>query len=260
MNGELSECANWSKIKIYSLGRFEVLIDGKRFCPTGKAQRKPLDLLKCLIAHGGRKVSSSTIIRFLWPDSEGDAAPMAFDSTVFRLRKLLGRSDAILLSDGLLTLNSEIVWVDIWEFERLLGKRETINSTALRNCETIQEMANEAFLLYQGHFLGHEEERPWMLSMRERLRSKCLRHLANVGKHWEDIGQWDKAAELYQRGLELDNLAEELYQRLMSIYEQRGQSASALEVYRRCRMILSVLLGAKPSKKMEDLYRSLIGD
>lgn len=254
---ELGGIENWpSPIKIYALGRFEVVIEDVRLQSTGKAQRKPLDLLKCLIALGGRQVSPSSIIRFLWPDSNGDAAQTTFDSAVLRLRRLLGRPDALLLSDGRLTLNPKIVWVDVWAFERLLSKLEATN-LPLNDSTVVEEISGNAFRLYQGHFLGQEEEMPWMLAMRERLRSKLLRQLVAVGRYWEASEQWDKASGLYQRGLELDHLAEELYQRLMCVYQQRGQSASALEVYRRCRKMLSVVLGVKPSAQIESIYQSL---
>jgi DNA-binding SARP family transcriptional activator len=62
---------------------------------------------------------------------------------------------------------------------------------------------------------------------------------------------------VYERGLELDNLSEELYRRLMLTYRSLGQSAGALEVYRRCRHLLSVVLGVKPSAETEAIYRSL---
>ena len=256
---ESPETENWPwPIKLYTLGRFIVVIDDVPLRFTGKAQRKPLDLLKALVALGGREVSSSIIIQSLWPDSEGDAGQPTFDSTVHRLRKLLGRDDVILVNDGRLTLNAQFVWVDVWAFERLLGKVETL--VGLQGDDSNpspSEIAGIAFRLYQGHFLGREGEQPWMLGMREKLRSKWLRHLVALGRHWEASGEWDKAAELYQRGLELDTLAEELYRRLMTIYLRRGQRASALEVYRRCRQMLSVVLGVKPSAEMEALRQSV---
>jgi LuxR family transcriptional regulator, maltose regulon positive regulatory protein len=253
------EAENWLwPIKIYSLGRFAVVIDEVPLRASGKTQRKPLDLLKSLIALGGRGVSASAIIRLLWPDSEGDAGQTTFDSTVHRLRKLMGRDDAVLVNDRRITLNAQIVWVDVWAFERLLGKAET---TARPHADdsilSLSETAAAAFRLYQGHFLGQEEDRPWMFAMREKLRSKWLRHLLVLGRRWEASAEWDKAAELYQRGLELDTLAEELYRRLMTIYQRRGQCASALEVYRRCRQMLSVVLGVKPSAETEALCQAV---
>lgn len=244
-------------VKIYMLGRFDLFIEDVRFTSAGKAQRKPLDLLKCLIAQGGTQVGAAIVIQHLWPDSDGDAAQTTFDSTVLRLRRLLGRPDAILVSDGQITLNPKIVWVDVWAFERLIGEVEPSDPGTRESRPAIENVHASAFRLYHGHFLGQEEERPWMLAMRERLRSKWLRLITVAGAYWEAVEQWDKAADLYQRGLELDSLVEDLYRRLMHVHHRRGQYASALEVYRRCRMMLSVVLGIKPSAETEAISELL---
>ena len=80
---------------------------------------------------------------------------------------------------------------------------------------------------------------------------------SSLGQHLEGHGEIEHAMRLYERGLELDNLSEELYRRLMLIYQQLGRAAGALEVYRRCRHLLSVVLGVVPSAETEAIYRSL---
>ena len=48
-------------LKIFTLGRFGLLSDGKPVRFTRKAQEKPLALLKALIALGGREVHEEQI-------------------------------------------------------------------------------------------------------------------------------------------------------------------------------------------------------
>jgi LuxR family maltose regulon positive regulatory protein len=242
-------------IKISAMGPFMLSVEGTPMRSTGKAQRKSLELLQSLIALGGHDVSTNVVIGNLWPSPEGDAG-RAFESTLYRLRKLLGRDDAILLVDGKLTLNVKIAWVDAWALERRLDELEAAIAAADGH-EIHGEIADSIFGLYRGHFLESEGEAAWMLGMRQRLRGKLLRNLVAVGKHLEDQGEADRAARVYERGLELDNLSEELYRRLMLTYRKLGQSAAALEVYRRCRHLLSVVLGVKPSAETEAIYRSL---
>src|SRR6202521_1270883 len=253
------ETEDWPwPIKIYTLGRFALVINETPLRPSGKAQTKPTDLLKCLIACGGREISALTLIAALWPDSEGDAGQTTLDSTVHRLRKLLSDEAAILVSDGRLSVNRQVVWVDVWAFERMLGKYDAIvGRQGNERHAHLEEVSRAVRRLYQGHFLALDGEQPWMLGMQEKLRSKWLRHLVGLGRHLEASGDWDKAAELYQRGLELDHLDEELYRRLMTTYLRRGEPAGALEVYRQCRQMLSVVLGIKPSAATERLYQIL---
>jgi hypothetical protein len=97
-------------IKIHTLGPFALVINDVPLRSTGKAQLKPLDLLKCLIAFGGREVSNVTLTQALWSDAEGDSGRTAFRDAC-RLQNCSGQDDALLLGDGGLTLNTHLVWV-----------------------------------------------------------------------------------------------------------------------------------------------------
>ncbi len=245
-------------IKVSAMGPFMLAVDDTPMRSTGKAQRKSLDLLQALIALGGHDVATSVLIGNLRPSPEGDAG-RAFEGTLYRLRKLLGRDDAILLIDGKLTLNVKIVWVDVWALERRLDEVETAITDA-NTGHVYANIADAIFSLYRGHFLEAEVDAAWILGLRQRLRGRFLRNLLVLGQHLEGQGEAERAARLYERGLEQDNLAEELYRRLMLTYQKLGQSAAALEVYRRCRHLLSVVLGVKPSAETEAIYRSLKTD
>ena len=77
------------KIKIYTLGRFSLISNGKPMKFIKKAQSKPLLMLKALIALGGREVRKEQIADALWPDADGDISVRSFDTTLYRLRKML---------------------------------------------------------------------------------------------------------------------------------------------------------------------------
>lgn len=93
--------------------------------------------------------------------------------------------------------------------------------------------------------------------MSERLRSIFLRSVRKLGLHWQQLGQWEKTLECYQKGLEIDKLAEEFYQGLMTSYQKLGRRGEALSVYNRCKKALSKALGVDPSPKTEAIYKSL---
>ena len=155
------EVESWPwPIKIFTLGRFEVLRDGEPVRFTRKVPRKPLALLKALIAFGGRTVREDLVIDAVWPDAEGDAARVALASALHRLRGLLGHEQAVLRQDGLLSLDAQVCWVDVWAVERLLGRAETANDP--------REFTRKATDLYQGSFLeetGSSFRRPRRLPM-----------------------------------------------------------------------------------------------
>ena len=59
--------------------------------------------------------------------------------------------------------------------------------------------------------------------------------------HSEAAQALQEAAAIYQRGIELDNLAERLYCGLIVCHRELGNHAEALKTFRRCRELLSVV-------------------
>jgi DNA-binding SARP family transcriptional activator len=111
-------------------------------------------------------------------------------------------------------------------------------------------------LLYRGPFLP-SEEMTCVVSPREKLRSGFLRAVAHLGQCYEDGDRWEEAASCYGKGIEADDLAEELYRRLMVCHIRRGRKAEALSVYRRCRKTLSSVLGVEPSAETRSIADSI---
>lgn len=246
------------RLQVYTLGRFSVSrgVDPIRF--NRKAQHRPLELLKVLVALGGRDVATSQVAMALWPESEGDVAYNAFEITLHRLRKLIGIEKAVVLSNGLLTLDNRLCWVDVWAFEQLTRHAENLVNSQNSDPEELVRISARILALYHGHFLGRETPESWSISLRERLRSKFLRHLIDVARYWEKIGRHGTAIQCYQKGLEVDDLAEIFYQRLMVCYQQLGRRSEALAVYRRCRTTLSLILSIIPSPATEAIRRRLV--
>jgi len=252
---------NWPwPLKIFTLGRFELIKDGNPVQFSGKVQKKPLSMLKALIAFGGRKVREEQIADLLWPESDGDIAHQSFEIALHRLRQLIGHHKAVQLQEGCLTLDPRYCWIDIWAFEGLVEKVDATwieERKGMDMAETTQ-LIQKALDIYQGVFLPKETFEPWTDSLRERLRNKFLRCVEKLGHYWEKSGQWEKAVECYERGLEVDELIEEFYRHLMVSYQKLDQATKALSVYNRCKKTLSSALGIEPSAKTQAIYRQLL--
>jgi DNA-binding SARP family transcriptional activator len=256
------QVANWPwPMKIHTLGRFELTRDGEPVTFSGKVQQKPLALLKILISFGGKDVAAEQFIDALWPDADGDLAHKSFEMTVQRLRRLIGNDKAIQLQERRLSLDASLCWIDVWGLEDLIEKVDVLwkNGHSSRDVpEEALQLSEKAITLYKGHFLPADSAHAWVLSFRERLRSKFLRVILKLGSHRELNLQWEKAAEVFQKGLEVDGLAEEFYQHLMLCYQQLDRRAEAVAVYNRCQEVLISSIGIPPSQKTEDLYQSII--
>lgn len=238
-------------LKLYILGRFSVLVNDKPLKFSGKSQKKPLELLKALIAHGGREVSEAKLAEALWSEADGDAAAQALATTLHRLRKLIGEN-AIERQEGRLSLDTRYAWVDAWAFERALSDLEQVCQKNQLDKLTI--LTTRLFTLYRGPFLKDEPDAPWLLNMRERLRAKFLRHLETAACSIVSHDP-EQAVVCYQKALEIEPLAEGLYRGLMQVHLAQDRRAEALTTYDRCRKILASHLGISPSPDIETLAR-----
>jgi LuxR family maltose regulon positive regulatory protein len=247
-----SEAWPWP-VKVFTLGRFDIERDNEPVNFGAKAPRKPLELLKALIALGGN-ASETRLIDALWPDAAGDAGHSAFTTTVQRLRQVLGGDAFIMVRDGRVSLDPQRVWVDAAAFERLIN-------TALQNKKKDGHVVSleKALALYQGPFLEEDEDRPWSAPARERIRLKHLDAAAALGALHERSGRHAEAAKVYRKGLDVDPLSENLYQRLMICQMKLGYRAEAIRTYQRCSSVLASSLGVTPSDETERIYRSVRG-
>ncbi len=243
-------------LMIYTMGIFEIIKDGMKIKFSRKSPRKPLTMLKALIALGGKNVLSLKISNELWPDADGIAAHNAFTTTLRRLRQLIGIDKAIVLQEGCLSLDPRYCWVDIWEFRTLLDQ---IDETAIeRDKDRYVTTLEKAIRMYRGDFLMNDTIEQWAVSIRENLRTKYIRSILKLGRHWETAGQYEEAMVYYNKGLEVYDLVEDLYQRLMICNFRIGCNADVIGVYKKLEKVLSAAAGIVPSQKTKQIFESLV--
>ena len=254
----LHELESWPwPLRIYTMGRFEVVREDEPLRFTGKAQQRPIALLKAILAFGGRDVKEEQIVDALWPDADGDAGHQAFTTNLHRLRKFIDVPDAVLFSNGRVTINPEVCWVDRWALERSLGDAESVLKQSTPSIEEIRS-AERGLNLYTGHFLAPDIHKNWAVSPREKVRSRFTHIVKGLGRKWEDLREWERAAELYLKALHVDDLAEDVYRRLMLCYHELGHKAEAISAYQRCVKVLSSVLGLEVSAETRRLYDEIV--
>lgn len=243
------------RVRVRALGAFEVTVDGKPLENGARTQRKPIELLKYVVAAGGREVGFGAVAQALWPEAEGDAAKRSFDVTLHRLRRLLGHDEAILLLGGKLALNPGLVWVDATAFERLAARADDEERSAQG---AAIELLERALRLYRGPLL-ESDDAPWAQPARDRLRQRFLQLAEWLGERWEDQADPDAALDWYQRAVGVEPAAERLHQRIIRLLHEQGRTAEAIDAYRRCRDVLAAVLAAPPSAETEALHRRIRG-
>jgi DNA-binding SARP family transcriptional activator len=177
-----------------------------------------------------------------------------------RTRTLLG-AEFIVVRDDQIAFDEHVAWLDVWAFEHVVGRIESLlgagNEARRIDDGELENRRLQLFALYRGHLFGEAEPPFWAATLRDRLRARFIRSVEALGQRLERTGRAEGAIALYRAGLEQDNLAEELYQRLIACHLARGEAAQALNTYRRCRELLSIVLGLKPSARTEALMAGM---
>jgi len=238
-------------VKIRTLGIFSIEIDGKRLTFTGKEQKKPLELLKALIALGGREVSEEAVTDMLWPSVDGDLAHKSCETTLSRLRKLLGHDSALIYKGGRISFNPRTCWVDSLEVGRLLD-----GYTGSKSCR--DGLCGKVLALYRGNFFERETALYCAVAPREVLKSRVLAMLAKVAASYSDEGRDDEAVIYLQQGINIDALAEEFHRKLMICHKHLGNHADVARIYLNCSAVLKSEFGIEPSPETTAVYRSIL--
>ncbi len=250
---------NWPwAFKIYTLGSFKIFKESREVKLSRNTRSKPIELLQFLIVNHDKTVELDQISSVLWPDASGDYAHQTLDTTIHRLRKLLGSHDAVFSQAGRLSLNPEMFWIDVLAYEQHLKEIE-IMLDEKRNTvkEKLKTAADAVFNLYKGPFLAQQKMLPWTITFRERLHDRFTQFVEQIGAYYRNIDDNRQATLIYKKGVVIDNQTEIFYQHLMSLYKSSGRYAEAASTYKRCAAVLSETHGIEPSLETKELYESV---
>ncbi len=246
--------------KVYALGEFQIIRESIPVSFEGKVQKMPLIMLKALIAVGGQEVPEERLNDMLWPDAVGDLAHRSFETTLYRLRKLMGGAAAVQLQDGLVSLDKRQWWTDTWAFEKTCSEVDKmLHDNGKCDTEGLLRLSEQATSLYKGDFLPAENHYLWVVSFRQQLKERFLRLLTGTACCLREDGQYQFAIEFYERVLREDSMVEGIYQSLMVCYHRLGLRAEAVRVYNRCRRALNDGMGIAPSAKTETILKVIRG-
>ena len=244
------------RYELCTLGGFEMLREGQSIEFSVKGPGRPLELLKVLVAYGGRHVRVDQLTDALWPHVDGDYAYKSFTATLHRLRRLLADDDALLLREGRLSLNPALFWVDAWAFDHLVAEVDAC-ADAVAPAAQLRALAAELVALYRGSFLPDESDQSAYLARREQLRARLLRAL---GQAWPADGTEHAAAEVdaWARCIQADELHEPFHRELMLALHRRGDTSRAAAAYQHLCALLAARLHLKPSPETQAVYQDVL--
>ena len=244
-----------SSIRIYLLGRFEIVREGQKLRADEWPRRKAAALIK-YIAIQKRLVKDQAIDLF-WPDNDLDSGANNLYRTLHELRqtlnKTLGPDTAELVfgfEDSVLSLN-ESVWVDVFEFERLCSVFTKSQSELIASRE-------QALALYQGDLLPDDLYAEWTLTLRESLRRQYHEASLALATLYRDTRQYDRIFPLLTPLLAQDLADEPIHRELMRAYALTGRRHDALRQYQTCVQALASELDLAPEPETAALYTQIL--
>jgi DNA-binding SARP family transcriptional activator len=252
------------RFAIRALGRFD-FSSGEEHEEAGARQAgkrggRQMELLRALVAFGGEHVRPERLADALWPHKDSDYALRSLNTTLHRLRKLLGEEPAILAHNGELALNRQFFWLDTWAFDQAcdaaLERAAACREPA--HCAALDAAVRQALRHCRGPLLADEPDCAWAIAPRERCRAQVLRLLGTCCQALEKHGATDQALELCRLALEGDPLAEPLNRRLMLAFKAAGRQSEAVELYHRYRLLLKAEQEREPGAPITELYQSLV--
>lgn len=238
-------------VKIYTLGRFDIHCLNRPLKLSAKTPKKPLELLKMLVCRSPVGLAREAASDHLWPDTDGDRAIQNLNTTLHRLRKMLGRDKTVVLEGGKLSLNPSLCWVDAWYFEDLVKQVKSAS-----NPVSDIDLLPRALFIYGGYFDNHQEGNAVIIGYAEKLKSLWIGAVTDLGTALAQSGKPQPAVDLLQEALALDDSAEPIYQTLMTVLSTQGRAAEALLTFNRCRSVLAKQ-GIKPADDTMALHHDI---
>jgi LuxR family transcriptional regulator, maltose regulon positive regulatory protein len=248
------------------LGGFEMRLAGRELPSEGKAQARPLELLRMMAVERRLSVSLVAAMDALWPDASGDTARKSLDMTVARLRKLLGSADLVQIGDGRVGLNRAQVQSDVALRRQLIDALETLSlkpdggrsdaQTAGRRAQHAQDLIEQIGALGSDELLPDLPDSPWLTASRARCHQDAVRAAQAAAQLMDERGANALEISLLETAIRYEPLAQSLVHRLMRSHVLRGARGDALRVLQAFERALAAL-DQPPSSATRELARQL---
>lgn len=214
LSGALKSAGD-GRIQVFSLGRFDVVADGRSLLTSAKPQRGPIALAVHLIAAGPDGDASDALAGRLWPEADATGARKRMKSTVYRLRQMLGRSDAVVTQGGRIALDPETVAVDAWDLLQL----------ATAPGWTAEARHAEAMRLHAAPFVHHLADDTGLVAHAHALEKVAVSACIAFARHLILAGDWSRALRIARDGLERIGYHEDLFDIATQAAEELGRES-----------------------------------
>lgn len=241
----LPERASRPALRVHTLGRVEVLVDGH---PTAWHAQTAEELFFYLLSYPEGR-SKDEILEVLWGLDPNPAANNRFRVTLHRVRAALGYPEAILEDHHSYRLAPEVLEAsDLYGFYRDIAEARRAGGQGER-----LKAYRRAIRAYSGDYLPRLATN-WVGQAREEHRAAYVRALLEVALVHLGQRDWHPAADFLRRAVYADPyIGENYHQQLMGCLSLLGDRYAAIEHYRRFVKFLRDELGDTPMPETREL-------
>ena len=241
-------------LTIQVMGRSKIYLHKKEV--TNWRTIKTRELLLYL-AHQDGPVSKETLIEELWNDFEPDRATGLLRTTLYYLRKILSEnncSDLLQTKNKYYYLQAGDYELDRHRFEELIS-RSLVKGT---DPGLAADLLENAVKLYQGEYL-RDIHTTWVILFQVHINQLHSQARLRLAYYYTEKENYIRALNHLNVLERIDPLNEEVYGLLMTVYAKMGQRKEVKTKYQTLKANLAKEVGIKPSDKVSELYRGLIG-
>ena len=230
-------------VALFLLDEFRLFVDGQDTAPSMCAQR----LLAYLALTGGRL--RSVVACALWPDVLDAQALASLRTAIWRADRCV---NGIVSRDSSSIALAGFVTVDVADLvehaSQLLGSAAPSpgghrSDTVRVSPELVIEFGGRSELLPGWHD-------DWVECERERLRQLRLHALEAASSRMLRLGQFSLALEAAFEAVRSEPLRETAHRAVIEVHLAEGNTAEAVNAFRRYRSLLRDALGLEPSERL----------
>ncbi len=236
---------------IHTLGKAQVIVDGKLVTNADWQGQAARDLFLCLLAHPDG-LAKETVGTIFWPDSSPSQLKLKFKNAIYRLRQALGQ-EVVLFEEDHYRFNRTLDYeYDVEVFWKKLGQAQATTDPGEQAAAY-----RAAIRLYKGSYLP-EIEGDWAWLEREQLAQAYMEAVLTLARLHLEAKEYGVAIEYCRRALAEDPCQEEAHRLAMRVHAATGNRAAVARQFERCRQALLSEVNVPPSSQTTALYETLM--
>ena len=250
------------KLRIQVLGDLKIWREEKEITASDWRRENSRHLFALLLATRHEPLHKETLMTYLWPEVDFEAANRNFKVALSNLMAVLEpnrrpreTSSFIQRKGTVYQLNlSAPYYLDADEFENLTQR--ALKCVA-QNPDDAEILLQKAVPLYQGNYLDIDWQNELFLAERERLSCLFMQAVEALAKLCITRRQYEEALQWADILLRHDKCWEQAYQLKMLCYSGMQNMPMAVRTYKKCCTVLQEELCVRQSEKTTALYLEL---